>query len=283
MRVSQALLRFPQPVPSEPPGPPELPLHPQFRKLRESLAQPIASHLSSAAELIHTLDKKKRPAIPTMLAPFDRVLGGGLERGKLIELAGRRSSGRFAVCLTALAAVTGCGEAAALVDLGDHLDPQIAEAAGIDLPRLLWVRPQTVKQAVFTVEVLIATGFPLVVADLGVQIRGRRVGGAAWVRLARSAEAYGAAVLVSSPFPITETASAAVVKAHRGSAVWRGKGKAPRLLTRVDSTLTLDKHRRAITGRSEPLRLRYDEAIVATEPLEEASAASMDPLAAVSA
>jgi hypothetical protein len=286
MRVSQALLRFPLPVPFELPGlpgPAELPLHPQFRKLRESLAQPIATHLSSAAELIHILEKKKRPALPTMLAPFDRVLGGGLERGKLIELAGGRSSGRFAVCLAALAAVTGCGEAAALVDLGGHLDPQIAEAAGVDLPRLLWVRPQTLKQAVFAVEVLIATGFALVVADLGVHIRGRRVGGAAWVRLARSAEAYGAALLVSSPFPITETASAAVVQAHGGSAVWRGKGKAPRLLTRVESALTLEKHRRIITGRSEPLRLRCDEAIVTAEPLEEASPAGIEQLAAVSA
>lgn len=283
MGATQAVLRFPRSVSLEPVAPPAPHLQPQFRKLRESLVQPLAGQLSSGAELIHTLEKKRRPGVPTMLGAFDRVLGGGLERGKLTELAGRRSSGRFAVCLAALAAVTGSGEAAALIDLGDHLDPQIAQAAGVDLARLLWVRPQTLKQAAFAAVALIATGFPLVVADLGVQTRGRRLADATWVRLARSAEAYGAAVLISAPFPITGTASAAMVKAHGGFPVWRGKGKSPRLLTRIESLLTLEKHRRSITGRTESLRLRYDEAITGADPIEEAFETDIEPLAAVSA
>ena len=44
------------------------------------------------------------------------------------------------------------GEAAALIDLGDHFDPQLAEENGVDLRRLLWVRPRTVKEAVMSAE-----------------------------------------------------------------------------------------------------------------------------------
>ena len=252
------------------------PANPLLRQLRESLGL----NVSSATELIRKLEKKQRPAVPTMLGPLDRVLGGGLERGKLTELVGRRSSGRFGGCLAALATITSCGEAAALVDLGDHLDPQLANAAGVDLPRLLWVRPESVKDAVAAAEMLVATGFPLVVVDLGVRVRGRRVADASWVRLARSAESYGAALLISSPFHITGTAAATVISAHSGHAIWKGHGKSPRLLARIDSTLTLEKHRRVITGRSEQLQLRYDEAILEPDsqalerPVREITAAS---------
>jgi hypothetical protein len=273
---SQAILPFRRPVLPALEPLVAAPANPLLRRLRESLGL----NVSSATELIHKLEKKQRPSVPTMLGPLDRVLGGGLERGKLTELVGRRSSGRFGGCLAALAAVTSCGEAAALVDLGDHLDPQLANAAGVDLPRLLWVRPESVKEAVSAAEMLVATGFPLVVIDLGVRIRGRRVADASWVRLARSAESFGAALLISSPFHITGTAAATVISAHSGHAIWKGHGKSPRLLARIDSTLTLEKHRRVITGRSEQVQLRYDEAILEPDsqaverPVREITAAS---------
>lgn len=266
---AQAALPFPravqQPVELSP-----VTAGPQFQRLRESLAAPIAARLSTGSELIHSLEKKRRPLQPTMLGPFDRVLAGGLQRGKLTELAGRRSSGRFGICLAALAAVTSSGEAAALVDLGDHLDPQIAHAAGVDLPRLLWVRPAAARDAVAAAEMLIATGFPLVIIDLGVRLNGKRVADATWVRLARSAEAYGAAVMVSTPLHVAGAGAAAVVNAWGGKVIWKGRGKSPRLLTRIESSLTLEKHRRLITGRTETLKLRYDESIVTAETTSEA-------------
>src|SRR5205814_69473 len=82
--------------------------------------------------------------LPIGLAPFDRLLSGGLPRGRLTELVGRRSNGRFSIVLAALASATSCGEAAALVDRGNHLDPQSAREAGVDLGRLLWARPRRV-------------------------------------------------------------------------------------------------------------------------------------------
>ena len=78
---------------------------------------------------------------------LDRLLDGGLPRGQLVELVGGRSSGRFSTLLAVLAAATSTGEAAALVDLGDGLDPVAALMLGTDLQRLLWLRPTTLKDA----------------------------------------------------------------------------------------------------------------------------------------
>ena len=237
--------RLPPPPPVEP-GQSEA-----VRHLRSTLDAAIAAKVTSATELIRALDKTRRDeTIPTTLEAFDTLLGGGLRRGKVIEIVGRWASGRFSVVLSALAAATSMGEAAALVDLGDGFDPQLAEADGVDLRRLLWVRPHNMKQAVMAAEMLVATGFQLVVVDAGVHpMRGkRRAPDAAWVRLARAAEAQGAAMLVSTPFPLTGTTSEGVVRAEFTRAKWLGSGRSPRLLAGFESRFILDRHRHLRPG-----------------------------------
>ena len=233
----------------------------EVRELRASLAARVAAKVTSATELLRALETCRREdLLPTMLAPLDKLLGGGLPRGKVVEIAGRASTGRFSMVLAAIAAATSAGEAAALIDLGDNLDPQIAEAIGVDLRRLLWIRPHMMKQAVMSVEMITATGFQLVALDAGSHpIRGHRAPDAAWVRLARSAETHGAAMLISTPYPLTGTASEAVVSAHNAHAKWSGRGKSPRLLIGIESKLTLKKHRHIRPGRSETLMLKTFE------------------------
>ncbi|HYB53443.1 MAG TPA: hypothetical protein VEG84_06230 [Thermoanaerobaculia bacterium] len=200
----------------------------------------------------------ERAAMPTAVAALDRLLPGGLPKGGLIELSGRRSSGRFSLGLAALAAATSAGQPAALVDLGDHLDPQAAEQAGVDLRRLLWARPQRVKQALAAAEMLIAAGFPLVVADLGLSPRTRFLPDAVWVRLARAAQAQGAALLLSTPWRAGGIAADAVVSAAQTRPVWRGGGRTPRLLDGLQSRLTLEKWGRVTPHRSQPVSLSLD-------------------------
>ncbi|MDQ3281355.1 MAG: hypothetical protein M3Q69_08080 [Acidobacteriota bacterium] len=211
----------------------------------------------NATELLRALEKTRRDeTIPTTLEPFDQLLGGGLLRGKMVELTGRRSTGRFSIVLSALAAATSMGEAAVLVDLGDHLDPRSAEEAGVDLQRVLWIRPKTLKQAVMSAEMITATGFQLVIVDAGsYPVRGRRVPDAAWVRLARAAEAHGTAMLISTPYPVTGTASEAVIVAERSRMQWAGRGKSPRLLMGVTTELRLEKHRHRKPGAHTTLSL----------------------------
>lgn len=212
----------------------------------------VAGKVRSGAELLRhrALHERERTSIvPTTLPAIDALLGGGLQRGKLVELVSRHAGGRFSIVLSALAAATSMGEAVALIDLGDHFDPQLAETGGVDLRRLLWVRPQSVKEAVMSAEMITATGFQLVVVDLGLHpLRGRRAPEAAWVRLARSAEAQGTAMLVSSPYPMTGAACEAVVKGTGMRARWLGKGLTPRLLEGIDLRMTLEKHRHLRPG-----------------------------------
>ena len=106
-------------------------------------------------------------------------------------------------------------------------------------------------------EMITATGFQLVILDLGLHpVKGRRAPEAAWVRLGRTAETAGTALVVSSPYPVTGTASEAVVKGHVARAKWLGRGSSPRLLAGIEMTLTLEKHRHLKPGAS--ARIAFD-------------------------
>ena len=76
---------------------------------------------------------------PTGIPEVD-ALTGGLPRGALTEIVGPGSSGRTALLLSLLSEFTRRQELCALVDAGDCFDPASAEAAGVELGRLLWVR-----------------------------------------------------------------------------------------------------------------------------------------------
>ena|ERR1700674_3160775 len=249
-----------------------------LERLRGKLAQPLdprdplsslaplIDSLRSASEYGRALESQENPAasprLKTTLKTFptlDELLGGGLPRGKLVEMIGARSSGRFSVVLTAIAAATTAGEATALVDLGDGLDPQAAAALGVDLRRLLWLRPTTLKQALAGAEILLGGGFPMVVLDLGnPPVRGGRGAEAGWLRLARAAQAQGAALLVASPYRVSGTAATMVLQAARGRARWQGAPGGPSwLLDGLSCRVTLEKCRgRRLPAGSLGLELR---------------------------
>src|SRR5262249_54401906 len=77
---------------------------------------------------------------PSGVAELDAVLGGGFPRGSLVELCGPASSGRTSLAFSLLAQATERQEACAFVDVSDSLDPISLAAAGVELPRLLWIR-----------------------------------------------------------------------------------------------------------------------------------------------
>lgn len=205
---------------------------------------PVA-RLRSGRDLAHRRSATAPPEPwPTGLPALDRLLGGGLPRGRLVELVGRRSSGRFAAVLTTLARATARGQVAALVDLGSGLAPAAMVAAGATLERLLWVRPENLKQAALATEILLATGLPLVVLDLGSPpVPGGRGAQAVWLRLARAALDRSAALLVASPYRVSGAAAAAVLAAGHSRPVWHGRDREPRLLAGLRSRLTLEKRR----------------------------------------
>ena len=86
------------------------------------------------------LEVRLAPEMVSSGIPELDALTGGWPRGCLSEICGPVSSGRTSVLLAALARATQRGEACALVDASDALDPASAAAAGIEMGRLLWVR-----------------------------------------------------------------------------------------------------------------------------------------------
>jgi protein ImuA len=97
---------------------------------------------------------ERRPAHRTAfeatgLAEVDALLpGGGFPRGSLTEIAGAPGSGKTALCLAAMARITREEGLAAFVDGRGELYPPAAEVMGIDLARLLIVRPPPMRRTV---------------------------------------------------------------------------------------------------------------------------------------
>ena len=107
-----------------------------FEAKRARAVGALSSNVRSASAL------EVRPApemMPFGIASLDE-LTGGVPRGALTELFGPASSGRTSVMLSLMASVTRRQEVCALIDVTDSFDPASAEAAGVEMKRLLWVR-----------------------------------------------------------------------------------------------------------------------------------------------
>ena len=112
------------------------------------LSRSSALRLQVESALAHrvpaALTVREKPAsevFPTGIAALDALTGmGGLPRSALTEICGPASSGRTSVLLSLLAQATAQQEACALIDATDAFHPESAQAAGVDLARLLWVR-----------------------------------------------------------------------------------------------------------------------------------------------
>lgn len=214
------------------------------RSVRESLPDELKPMVHRASEMVRNRSTELDEApLKTSVSELDRLLGGGLPRGSMVELVGRGSCGRFATLLATVRMVTDTGQPAALVDQGRQLDPRLALEIGIDLERLLWVHPNALPDSLAAAEMLVHTGFPLIALDLGLPpVRGRAPL-AAWLRLARGVAARRAAVLVGSPYHLSGCAATAVLTAGGGRGRWSGAMGDPRLLHGVDSWLEVARLR----------------------------------------
>jgi hypothetical protein len=86
------------------------------------------------------LEARPRPEmISSGVAEVDAITGG-IPRGCLTEIWGGASSGKTSLMLAAISAATIRGETCVLIDASDSFDPASAEAAGVNLGRMLWVR-----------------------------------------------------------------------------------------------------------------------------------------------
>lgn len=97
---------------------------------------------------------------------LDIALGGGIPRGRIIEVYGPESSGKTTLTLHAIAEVQRAGGTAAFIDAEHALDPAYAKRLGVDTDNLLISQPDNGEQALEITETLVrSSAVDLVVID----------------------------------------------------------------------------------------------------------------------
>lgn len=97
---------------------------------------------------------------------LDLALGGGIPRGRIIEIYGPESSGKTTLTLHAIAEVQKRGGTAAFIDAEHALDPTYAKRIGVDVDNLLLSQPDNGEQALEITETLVrSNAVDLIVVD----------------------------------------------------------------------------------------------------------------------
>lgn len=196
---------------------------------------------------------------PTGLLEVDRLLGGGFPQGRLCEVTGSSSCGRTSLAFSLLAGTTRAGHCVALVDCADAFDPASASDRGVQLERVLWIRPRGLDAALRCSERLLATdGFPLVLLDLADRMQtgspaAREARDARrWLRLARrAAGAHSTLIVLSDTRCAGTSAHVAIVMRPARAHFSRG----PALFEGLEVEVELTRHRTRPVGRRAALRL----------------------------
>jgi recombination protein RecA len=104
--------------------------------------------------------------IPSGAMTLDLALGGGLPKGRIIEIYGPESSGKTTLALHAIAEVQRAGGVAAFVDAEHALDPAYSGVLGVDIENLLVSQPDTGESALEIVDQLVrSAAVDIVVVD----------------------------------------------------------------------------------------------------------------------
>ena len=177
---------------------------------------------------------RRRDAAPTGITRLDDALGGGLPRGHLSEVVGPRSVGRTTVACAILAAAAARGEAVALIDACDRFDPVSAEASGLDLTKLLWVRDtgDAIRALKAMNLVLQAGGFGIVVFDLAdvAAPAVRQFPHTTWMRIGRVIEGSQTAAVLVGAERIARSPGGVTIALDASSPEWSGTADRTRLL-----------------------------------------------------
>jgi recA bacterial DNA recombination protein len=167
--------------------------------------------------------------IPTGIEDIDRMLGG-IPVGAITELVAPPfiSAGQKSIQAQLLARATQ-EQLCALVDATDSFDPKSAQAIGVDLQRLLWVRcsgngMKSVEQAFQCADLLLQAsgGFGAIIVDLAGRPACfvRKVPLTTWFRFRAVIEKQETALVFSTPHAVTSTCSELVLALSTQRVQW---------------------------------------------------------------
>ncbi|HEY6307881.1 MAG TPA: hypothetical protein VI488_15630 [Candidatus Angelobacter sp.] len=183
-----------------------------------------------------TVYQRSAPEVfPTGIAELDRQIGG-IPQGALTQIHAPQniSSGKTTLLVSLMAQLTRREQFCALVDAGDCFDPASAEAAGVNLARVLWVRCgekqrlKPLEQAFKAADILAQNGgFGLIAVDLGnIQEKlVRKVPLTTWFRFARVVEKMPAALVFLLTYPAAQSCAGLTLHLACAGPGWRGNSK----------------------------------------------------------
>jgi hypothetical protein len=182
---------------------------------------------------------------------LDFLLSPEGRRGHLIEVAGGLSSGRTALACRIAAGTTARG-LVGWVDLPNTLDPRSLRRAGADLHSLLWARPRGVTEALRCGELLLQTGFALVVIDLqgAPPSRLARLAPPVWTRLLRRVQGARATAVVLVPERVAGSFPTLGLWTERRRALFEGV-----LFEGIETCATVVRDRTGPVGAEHPFRI----------------------------
>ncbi len=140
----------PQPAPKAPTDDAE-----KQKALDLVLGQIEKSHGKGAIMKLGAATGMKVETISTGALTLDLALGGGLPKGRVIEIYGPESSGKTTLALHAIAEIQKHGGTAAFVDAEHALDPLYSSKLGVDIENLLISQPDTGEMALEIVDQLV--------------------------------------------------------------------------------------------------------------------------------
>jgi recombination protein RecA len=104
--------------------------------------------------------------IPTGSLSLDLALGGGLPRGRLVEIFGAEGGGKTTLTLHCLAEAQKAGGICAFIDAEHALNPNYARALGVDVDNLFVSQPDNGEQALEIADTLLRSGaIDMIVVD----------------------------------------------------------------------------------------------------------------------
>jgi len=126
--------------------------------IKNALAQIEKNFGQGAIMKLGERSKVKIETIATGSISLDRALGGGVPKGRVIEIYGPESSGKTTLALHIIAEAQKTGGTAAFIDAEHALDPEYAKKIGVNTEELLISQPDNGEQALEIVETLTRSG-----------------------------------------------------------------------------------------------------------------------------
>lgn len=139
-----------------------LPFDDKMKKIQEAVGKKYGRGKIVKGEEVAKQSLERVP----IYEPIDRILGGGIPRGRVVEIFGKPSVGKTTLSFMIIRKFQELGMNVAYIEVDNGLDLESMKKFGVDTDKLYVVTPESCEEALDTLDAFIRTReFGLVVLD----------------------------------------------------------------------------------------------------------------------